>query len=163
MPGSWTGAGGSAAFPRAVEIGFKTGEGCIQHFPPRHDDDVIRAGWFVTPEDFARQALGAIAFDGVPHLTRGGYAEAGAGPRRGEQEHGHEAPGDPCPLVVHALELGPAPDALGRPQALSGHYSSATVRRFRPFVRRRFSTIRPFLVDIRTRNPCVFFRRRVFG
>src|SRR4030095_2056433 len=41
--------------------------------------------------------------------------------------------------------------------------SSATVRRLRPLARRRFSTIRPFLVDIRTRNPCAFFRRREFG
>ena len=41
--------------------------------------------------------------------------------------------------------------------------SSATVRRLRPLARRRLSTIRPFFVDILTRNPCVFARRRVFG
>ena len=43
------------------------------------------------------------------------------------------------------------------------HPSSATVSRFRPLARRRFRTIRPFLVDIRTLKPWVFFRRRVLG
>jgi hypothetical protein len=41
--------------------------------------------------------------------------------------------------------------------------SSATVRRLRPFARPRASTIRPFFVAIRTRKPCAFARRRVFG
>ncbi len=42
-------------------------------------------------------------------------------------------------------------------------YEEETVRRLRPFARRRFSTCRPFLVAIRTRNPCVRLRRRRFG
>src|SRR4030095_92063 len=42
-------------------------------------------------------------------------------------------------------------------------YSLLTVRRLRPFARRRLSTSRPFLVLIRTRNPCVFAPWRVFG
>ena len=41
--------------------------------------------------------------------------------------------------------------------------SSETVNRFRPLARRRASTMRPFLVDMRLRKPCVFFRRRVLG
>jgi len=38
-----------------------------------------------------------------------------------------------------------------------------TVSRFRPFARRRLRTFRPPLVFIRSRKPCVFFRRRTFG
>jgi hypothetical protein len=38
-----------------------------------------------------------------------------------------------------------------------------TPNRFRPFARRRLSTRRPPLVSIRTRNPWVRLRRRVFG
>jgi hypothetical protein len=38
-----------------------------------------------------------------------------------------------------------------------------TVSRLRPLARRRFSTFRPPFVDIRSRNPCVFARRRRFG
>jgi len=40
---------------------------------------------------------------------------------------------------------------------------SQTVRRLRPLARRRFSTARPAFVDMRTRNPCVFLRLRLFG
>jgi len=42
-------------------------------------------------------------------------------------------------------------------------HDTHTVRRLRPLARRRLSTARPALVDIRTRNPCVFFRLRLFG
>jgi hypothetical protein len=41
--------------------------------------------------------------------------------------------------------------------------SSATVSFLRPLARRRLRTIRPFFVDILTRKPCVFARRRVLG
>jgi hypothetical protein len=42
-------------------------------------------------------------------------------------------------------------------------YDELTVSRFRPFARRRFSTIRPFFVLILTRKPCVRRRRRRLG
>jgi hypothetical protein len=38
-----------------------------------------------------------------------------------------------------------------------------TVSRLRPLARRRFNTMRPFLVRMRTRNPCVRRRRRLLG
>ena len=37
------------------------------------------------------------------------------------------------------------------------------MRRLRPLARRRLRTCRPFLVAMRTRNPCVRLRRRRFG
>jgi hypothetical protein len=52
-------------------------------------------------------------------------------------------------------------EAKGRPRPES--YSLLTVRRFRPLARRRLRTSRPFLVLMRTRNPCVRFRWRVLG
>jgi hypothetical protein len=42
-------------------------------------------------------------------------------------------------------------------------HSDDTVRRFRPFARRRFRTRRPFLDFMRTRKPCVRRRRRLLG
>ena len=45
----------------------------------------------------------------------------------------------------------------------AGLYEEETVRRLRPLARRRFRTCRPFLVAMRTRNPCVRLRRRRFG
>ncbi len=38
-----------------------------------------------------------------------------------------------------------------------------TDSRFRPLARRRARTARPLFVLIRTRNPCVLFRWRLFG
>jgi hypothetical protein len=41
-------------------IGLKAGEGRIEHFPARHDDDV-EAGWrFLSSKQLAGQALGSI-------------------------------------------------------------------------------------------------------
>ena len=42
-------------------------------------------------------------------------------------------------------------------------HSLLTVRRLRPFARRRLRTSRPFFVLMRTRNPCVRLRWRVLG
>ena len=42
-------------------------------------------------------------------------------------------------------------------------HSLLTVRRLRPFERRRLRTSRPFFVLMRTRNPCVRLRWRVLG
>ena len=44
-------------------IGFEAGEGGIEHFPARHDDDVGAGGHLVTPEHLAGEAFGAIAID----------------------------------------------------------------------------------------------------
>ncbi len=141
-----------AALEESVIVGFKGGEGSIEHFPARHDDDVVAGGNLVTSEEFPRQALGAIAFHGVAELPGGSHAESGRLAAVAEQEHRHETAGNARPFVVDALELGPAPDPFRLRQASPGH-SSATVSRLRPLARRRLRTIRPFLVDIRTRNP----------
>jgi len=46
---------------------------------------------------------------------------------------------------------------------LPAAHSLLTVRRLRPFARRRLRTRRPFFVLMRTRNPCVRLRWRVLG
>lgn len=68
---------------------------------------------------------------------------------------------DPKATAVDLLEFRSATNVFGWSE-IQG-YSLLTVRRFRPFARRRFSTRRPFLVAIRTRNPCVRLRWRVLG
>ena len=57
---------------------------------------------------------------------------------------------------IDLLELRTAADMFDWTESQS--YSLLTVRRLRPFARRRFSTRRPFFVLMRTRNPCVFAR-----
>jgi hypothetical protein len=46
-----------------VVISFETGEGGIEHFPARHDDNVEAGRCCVAPEHLASEALGAIAID----------------------------------------------------------------------------------------------------
>jgi hypothetical protein len=152
----------ASALEGSVIVSFKTREGGIQHFPARHDYHVVAGRNLVAPEDLARQTLGAIAHDGPAKLARSSDAAPLCLPPVREHEHRHEPAGDARAVVIDAFELGSAADSLFGREAFPAH-SSATVSRFRPFARRRLSTIRPFLVAIRTRKPCVFFRRRVFG
>src|SRR6185369_16842638 len=63
--------------------------------------------------------------------------------------------------LVHLLTFTAPADVFGWTESQS--YSLLTVRRLRPFARRRFSTRRPFFVLMRTRNPCVLARWRLFG
>ena len=59
---------------------------------------------------------------------------------------------------------GSAPYALRRRGEIArSDHSLLTVRRLRPFARRRLRTRRPFFVLMRTRNPCVRLRWRVLG
>lgn len=99
-----------------MEIGFKAGEGSIEHFPARYDHDIETVSDLTTPEDFPRQPFGAIPIDGAANLARGGHAEARAPEAIGQYEDGHEAAVDAGALVVEALELRPPADPLGRGQ-----------------------------------------------
>ena len=90
------------------------------------------------------------------------------------------AGGEPCPAVRQAVfqddqntnpvHVRPAfiPDLLESgfvPQAMASLHlvRRLTVNRCRPLRRRAFSTRRPPVVLILTRNPCVFWRFRTFG
>src|SRR5947209_1171046 len=74
------------------------------------------------------------------------------------------------PRVLQARRSAPAHPrqerggvGAGGPPFASREASRQTVSRLRPLARRRFNTFRPPLVFIRSRKPCVFFRRRTFG
>ncbi len=155
-----------------AEIGFNLGEGSIEHFPARHNDYV--QSWlcvenrrtFVAPEQLPCEALHAIPTNSRPQLTAGGDAEPRVCARVRNDDDGHESRINPSSFGIYAFKLGAPANPLMRRQPTRRRHnqpSSATVRRFLPLARRRFSTIRPFLVAIRTLNPCAFFRRLVFG
>src|SRR2546430_2702591 len=109
------------------------------------------------PIRFAQAATDAIAVNGTPDLAAHGEAHTtrfdALAP---ENDRGR-------PVNVFApLEERPEVGAGGQPFA-SREASRQTVSRLRPLARRRFNTFRPPLVFIRSRKPCVFFRRRTFG
>ena len=103
-----------------------------------------------------------IPIDGRTQFSRDADPEPsdlGPGPSREDRHQTSHALG---PAFVDSFEIGPSANVLVRPKRPC-HRSSETVRRFRPLARRRFSTWRPSLVAMRTRNPWVFLRRRLFG
>ena len=127
----------------------------------------------MTPEYLSSEAFGAITINRGADFPRRRHADSRRDAAVRQHEYCHEPAVRLRPRLVDTLEVGSATDAIGGGQRLSAHAgspwnlraypSSATVSRLRPLARRRLRTIRPFLVDILTRKPCVFLRRRVFG
>ncbi len=133
-----------------------------------------------------RPALETMAFDSAADLAAGGLAEAGDARAVVQAVEDDERTAlAPTFGVTEAVILGPA-KGLTTPESLAGalgghrgsrrlrslqiirdacrhHGGGQTVRRLRPLRRRRERTLRPFLVLIRSRKPCVFLRRRLFG
>jgi len=152
----------ASSFESGREVGCKACEGSIKHFPARHHHDVearIRRPDrtdLVSPEEFPRQAFRAIPTHRRAQLPAGGDSQTRVPMDVGNHEHRHESRTDSRSLGVGAFELSSAAHPLAGRQAAAvthGYRSSATVRRLRPLARRRFRTIRPFLVAIRTRKP----------
>jgi len=115
-------------------------------------------------ENLSNQSLGPISLNRAAELLRGRDAQAADRPVVGQDECRGEAPVDPDAALINVLKFGASADPFVRPKPRQiSVYSLLTVRRLRPFARRRFSTSRPFFVLIRTKNPCVFARWRVFG
>jgi hypothetical protein len=141
--------------PRAV-----TPAPAIEKFAARDNNDVEGGHWFVASKQFARQALGAVANDRAANLA----GRRNAKPRKPAgcviDEDRHQPPVHLDARPVNCFELGPTPDVFARTKR---HRSSDTVRRLRPLARRRLMTCWPSLVAMRTKKPCVFLRRRLFG
>jgi len=152
-------------------IGFKNGQAGIEQLALGHDNHVAARRDLVSPENLSYQSLGAIPHDRAAQFSRRGDSEPPRALGLRQHEHRAEPAADPGPALVDQLEIGAATDVLRGPEAdrralaadSGKSYSLLTVRRLRPFARRRFSTRRPFFVLIRTRNPWVRFRRRRFG
>lgn len=153
-------ASAADALQEGAELSLEAVEGGIKEFPAWNNDDIQTRGRFLVLEQFPHPALGAVSHHGAANLPRRRNPEPGHRFAGGPGEDRHEAPIRPGAGLVNLLKISPPADVLGRPE---GHRSSDTVRRLRPFARRRLNTCWPSLVAIRTRNPCVFLRRLVFG
>jgi len=135
-------------------IGFNIPPWGIDHFPLRNNDDIQACLWFTAPEQLTRAPLRPIANHRVADFLAGRDAQARRAKGIREGEACHEPPAEPHSAIVDLHELRPTAQF---------HLDEVTVSRLRPFARRRFNTVRPFLVLIRTRKPCVRRRRRRLG
>jgi hypothetical protein len=135
-------------------VGFNVPPGRIHHLAARNNDDIYTCQWFAASKQLANQPFRPVTDDRVSNFLAGRYAEAGRTDLVWQGEAGHEAAPIPGAMVIDSGELRPAAQF---------HRDDVTARRLRPFARRRFSTVRPFFVAMRTRNPCVRRRRRRLG
>ena len=137
-------------------IGFKGAQAGVEKLALGYYDDVKPLRDFIATKDLSNQSFSSISLDRSADLPGGRDAKPSHSTLVGEQKHRAVAAVDANAALVHLLELGPAADVLGWTESQS--YSLLTVRRLRPFARRRFSTRRPFFVLIRVRNPCALAR-----
>jgi hypothetical protein len=153
----------------ACVIGLKAGKGRIEHFPARHDDDVESRWRFQSSEQLTGKTLGSVPHDSRTKLPGRCHTQPASGASVRGNEQCHEPAPQALSVLIRPFEFRTSSNPFVPGQALRHgdarwrYRSSETVRRFLPFVRRRFSTMRPFFVDIRTRKPCVLLRRRVLG
>lgn len=99
-------------------VGFKAGEGRIEHFPPGDNDDIESGRDLVAPEHFPRQALGAIAFDGRSQLPRRRDAEARVRQTILRDEQRQEPAVKPRAGRIGPFEVGPPLNPFRGPEAL---------------------------------------------
>lgn len=156
-------AGDESAQPVSV-FTFHLGLRVLQDLGLR-DQYQVCARQLVPAKTLAEKALGAVARHRTAQPSRRGQTEAAVAALivdRYQCEHGAVQPQS---LAQDALEFRPRTQPFRRPEtrplgAGGGGYAPI---RLRPFCRRRFSTRRPPLVRMRTRNPWVLFRLRLFG
>jgi len=117
-------------------------------------------------------SLQPLADHGATDLAGGRDPEARVLELIGNEVQGGQEPVLPASRPVAPLVIRPAPqgvlpgEALSRPSAGGRPLLAVwpqTLRRLRPFLRRRDSTARPWLVRMRKRKPCFFLRLRLLG
>ena len=135
-------------------VGFNFPPGRIDHLPARNDNDIYSCQRFAASEQLANEPFRPIPDDRVSNFLAGRDAEARQTDLVWQGEAGHQPAPVPLTVVVDPGELRPTAQF---------HRDDETDSRLRPFARRRFSTMRPFLVCMRTRKPCVRARLTLEG
>jgi hypothetical protein len=110
-----------ASLKSVCVVDFKAGEGGIEHFPARHDDDVKAGFDLMTPEHLAREPLSAISLNRGTQLSCRCYTYARDGATVLDDEQGHESRVNPKTGAVGTLEIRPAANPLGGRQSEPDH------------------------------------------
>lgn len=151
------------AFEGDAVVLFKNTQAGVEQLALRDDDDIEPRRNLVSTEDLSYKSFSSVSGDGAAEFSRRRDAQASDGAAVWKEEQRRITPVDAGAALVDLLKLDAATDVLVGSKPSQRCYSLLTVRRLRPLARRRFNTSRPFFVLMRTRNPCVFARWRVFG
>jgi len=125
----------------------------------------------VRPVEFPQQPFRAVAGDGASGAFPGGDAHLAFLTAQGVAVYRIMRRAQARPFAHHIPELPVGAQALARRETEptlpggDGHFLPLTVtdRRLRPFARRLEMTLRPPVVDIRSRKPWVLLRLRLCG
>src|ERR1700730_17105986 len=151
-------------FEEISVVSFKNRQAGVEQFALGDDHDVKSRCDLVTTENLSYQTFSAIPHDRSAQLLCGGDAKATHRECIPSNKQCAVAAVNACALFVDLLKLDAAADPLeARKPGHALPHSLLIVSRFRPLARRRLITRRPFFVLMRTRNPCVFRRCRLFG
>lgn len=112
----------------------------------------------------AHSPFDAVAYHGLSKRTRSRKADPGALGTWFARAEGREKGTGKLPApIIDSTEIRGSQQADTFRKTSDDYLSELTVSFFRPRARRRAITARPFLVAMRTRNPCVLARWRLFG
>jgi hypothetical protein len=118
--------------------------------------------------DLPHEPFDAVSHDGIPDPRADRDADSTPAPARRRLQDDEVLGVLTAPIALNPEEFPSLPESrelgkaswLGHPGCFGG---IDTVRRLRPFARRRLRTLRPPGVAMRARNPWVRFRRRLLG
>ena len=99
-------------------VDLKAGEGRIEHFSARHEDD-IESGWrLLFPEQLAGKTLGPVPDNRGPELSGRRNTESTPIAAVWRHKQSHEPAPQPQAVFIRALKLGTPPDPLVSRKAL---------------------------------------------
>ena len=150
------------AFEAGAIFGFKDTQTGVEQLAFRYDNHIVAGRDLVTTKDLSYQSFSSISHGGATELLGRRNSETPNVSLVRQHKHRGVPSTDSGPVLVNLLKLRAPMDPFVGLES-SQVYSSLTVRRLRPFARRRLSTNRPFFVCMRTKNPCVRRRWRLFG
>jgi hypothetical protein len=104
-----------------VVIGLKGGEGRMEHFSARHEDDIQARRRFLLSEQLAGETLGAVPHNRGSEFPSGGNSKPApvAAVRRHEQ--GHEPAGQTQAVLIRLLEFRSPSNPILPGKALRHH------------------------------------------
>jgi hypothetical protein len=146
----------NASLDEVSVICFKGAQAGVEKFALRDHDHVEPLGNLIPTKNLSNQSFSSISLNSAADLPGRRDPEPSYSPIVGQDKDRAVAAVKANAPLVDLLELRTSADMFVWTESQS--YSLLTVRRLRPFARRRFSTRRPFFVLIRTRNPCVLAR-----
>src|SRR2546425_5248878 len=130
-----------APFDGVSVVGFKNSQAGVEQCSLGYYDHIEARGDLVSTEDLSNQSFRAVSLHGAAQLPGRRNPQPADAKCIGQNEQRGVASGEPDALLVNQPEIGATTNPLVGPEyGRCQGYSLLTVRRLRPFARRRLST-----------------------